>query len=185
MTPEGILTVANKTALALRQSRKPACSSKPFWETPWWTHSPEFAGETSASGEKAGPRGIRPHVEVTHRRGKTDDLPWIDFSLKPVKDETGKVVFLIAEGRDITDRKRAEEAIHQEQRLLHDMLDLHERDRKLVAYEIHDGLAQQLTGRCTSSNRSTGCATAISKPPRRRATRAWGCCARRWPRPAG
>ena len=36
--------------------------------------------------------------------------------------------------------------LQYEQRLLRDALDLHERDRKLVAFEIHDGLAQQLTG---------------------------------------
>ena len=40
--------------------------------------------------------------------------------------------------------KRTRE-LHEEQRLMRDMLDLHERERKLVAYEIHDGLAQQLT----------------------------------------
>ncbi len=30
--------------------------------------------------------------------------------------------------------------------VLHDLVDIQERDRRLVAYEIHDGLAQQLTG---------------------------------------
>ena len=48
--------------------------------------------------------------------------------------------------RDVTDRKRAEEELRKEQRLLREMLDLNERDRKLVAYDIHDGLAQLLTG---------------------------------------
>jgi PAS domain S-box-containing protein len=35
----------------------------------------------------------------------------IDFSLKPLKDETGQVELLIAEGRDLTERKRMEEAL--------------------------------------------------------------------------
>jgi signal transduction histidine kinase len=48
--------------------------------------------------------------------------------------------------RDVTDRKRAEAELREEQQLLREMLDLQERDRKLVAYEIHDGLAQQLAG---------------------------------------
>jgi signal transduction histidine kinase len=47
---------------------------------------------------------------------------------------------------DITMRKRVEESARKEQRLLREMLDLQDRDRKLIAYEIHDGLAQQLTG---------------------------------------
>jgi len=43
-------------------------------------------------------------------------------------------------------RVKAEEAVQKEQRLLTELLSLQERERKLVAYEIHDGLAQQLTG---------------------------------------
>ena len=35
----------------------------------------------------------------------------IDFSLKPVKNDQGKVMLLTAEGRDITERKRSEEAL--------------------------------------------------------------------------
>jgi len=47
---------------------------------------------------------------------------------------------------DVTGEKRAAEAMRKERRLLRRLLDLHERDRKLMAYEVHDGFAQQLTG---------------------------------------
>lgn len=47
---------------------------------------------------------------------------------------------------DITERKEAEQQALREQQLLRQLLDLHERERKVIAYEIHDGLAQQLTG---------------------------------------
>lgn len=47
---------------------------------------------------------------------------------------------------DITKRKEAEEQADRQQQLLRQLLDLHERERKVIAYEIHDGLAQQLTG---------------------------------------
>ncbi len=48
--------------------------------------------------------------------------------------------------QEIADRKKAEQALREERRLLKQMLDLQEQERKLVAYEIHDGLAQHLTG---------------------------------------
>ena len=48
--------------------------------------------------------------------------------------------------RDITERKKAEDSLRKEQRFLRHLIDLQERERKLMAYEIHDGLAQQLTG---------------------------------------
>jgi len=47
---------------------------------------------------------------------------------------------------EIAERKKAEQALREERRFLKQMLDLQEQERKLVAYEIHDGLAQHLTG---------------------------------------
>ncbi len=45
---------------------------------------------------------------------------------------------------EITSRKQHEQELQNEQELLRKLLDLHERDRQLIAYEIHDGLAQQM-----------------------------------------
>lgn len=42
-------------------------------------------------------------------------------------------------------RRAAEQALRTEQQLLRSTLEQHENDRKLVAFEIHDGLAQYLT----------------------------------------
>jgi PAS domain S-box-containing protein len=47
---------------------------------------------------------------------------------------------------DITKIKETEESLRAERRLLRRLLDLHERDRQLVAYEIHDGMVQDMTG---------------------------------------
>jgi len=48
--------------------------------------------------------------------------------------------------REIEERRQAEEALQAEKRLLMQSLALQERERKLIAYEIHDGLVQLLTG---------------------------------------
>lgn len=48
--------------------------------------------------------------EATHRAAD-GTLHYVDFSLKPVLDETGNVVLLIPEGRDITERKMIEEQL--------------------------------------------------------------------------
>ena len=45
---------------------------------------------------------------------------------------------------EIKERRRAEELLLKEQRYLRYMLELQERDRQMVSYEIHDGLVQQL-----------------------------------------
>jgi len=46
---------------------------------------------------------------------------------------------------DTTERKEAEEALIKERSLLTRLLDLNERDRQLIAYEIHDGFVQDVT----------------------------------------
>jgi len=48
--------------------------------------------------------------------------------------------------REIQERRQAEKALQAERRLLIRSLALQERERKLIAYEIHDGLVQLVTG---------------------------------------
>ncbi len=81
--------------------------------------------------------------EGIHRRKDGTTFP-VEIRLTSFYMGNERLLFGLA--RDVTDRKLAEEKLHEEQRLLREMLDLQEQDRKLVSYEIHDGLAQQLTG---------------------------------------
>jgi PAS domain S-box-containing protein len=53
---------------------------------------------------------------------------------------------LIGFFRDITERKQAQEALQREHRVLRGLLQSQDRERQLIAYDIHDGLAQQLAG---------------------------------------
>jgi signal transduction histidine kinase len=46
--------------------------------------------------------------------------------------------------QQIKERRHAERLLQKEQRYLRHMLELQDRDRQLIAYEIHDGLVQQL-----------------------------------------
>ncbi|MFH0984415.1 MAG: response regulator [Candidatus Omnitrophota bacterium] len=105
LTPEGILTAANRTALEFEGIKESDVLGKRFWETPWWTHSSEMQDQLRAAIAKAS-QGEFVRFEVTHPF-KDGELRSLDFSLKPVKDSRGKVSLLIAESRDITDRIQA------------------------------------------------------------------------------
>jgi len=70
---------------------------------------------------------------------------WWACRVVPLTDD-GEIRYGMIICTDVTEQKRAEEAIPEEQSLLRNLLSLHERERQLVAYEIHDGVTQQLTG---------------------------------------
>ena len=111
LSVEGILLQANQTALQFAGATEDAIIGKFFWETPWWTHSPEMQQRLRmAVQEAAGGKMVR--FEATHTT-PDGQVHWIDFSLKPVTDAAGRVVQLIPEGRDITERKQAEEEIRK------------------------------------------------------------------------
>jgi PAS domain S-box-containing protein len=70
----------------------------------------------------------------------------IDTSGVPFFDENGNLLGFRGISRDITERKRAEEALAKEQNNLRHLLQSSDHERQLIAYDIHDGLAQQLAG---------------------------------------
>lgn len=116
LTIEGRLVETNRTALTFGGVEETDVIGKPFWETAWWAHSPELQEKLRLSVQQAA-KGEFIRFEATHP-AVDGSLHHIDFSLKPVTDETGKVVLLIPEGRDITERKRTEKALHESQTLL-------------------------------------------------------------------
>ena len=63
-------------------------------------------------------------------------------NISPRKDAERKLQTLVDELEDRVQQRTSELA--GEQQLLKELLEIHERDRRLVAYEIHDGFVQQV-----------------------------------------
>ncbi len=109
LTVDGTLIEANRAALEFIGAEGSDVVGKPFWDTPWWSHSRELQEKLRAAIKKSA-NGEFVRFESTHP-AKDGILHYIDFSIKPVVDESGRVVLLIPEGREISERKRAEEAL--------------------------------------------------------------------------
>lgn len=138
LTAEGVVLAANKAALELVGKNEADVVGKPFWETPWWSHSPELQEEVHRAVIRAA-AGEFVRFEANHPA--TDGtLLYVDFSLKPVKDETGKVVLLIPEGRDITERKQSEEELRRHR----DHLDELVRQRTAEVTRANELLRQEI-----------------------------------------
>ena len=69
---------------------------------------------------------------------------WLVRAVPLVKDGVAEDALVIC--TDVTQERLATEAVDKERRLLRQLLELHERERRLAAYDIHDGFAQQLAG---------------------------------------
>lgn len=69
-----------------------------------------------------------------------------EVSSAVLRDDRGAPKAFMAMARDITARKQAEEALRQQHRTLKHLLQSSDHERQVIAYEIHDELAQQLAG---------------------------------------
>jgi PAS domain S-box-containing protein len=109
LTPTGILIDANQSALTFAGIQLEDVINRPFWETYWWSNSPENQ-EQLKQGIALAAKGefIRYEFEAL---GANEQIKAIDFSLRPITDEFGQVIMIIPEGRDVSDRKVAEAAL--------------------------------------------------------------------------
>jgi PAS domain S-box-containing protein len=123
LSPEGILLEVNQTALDFGGITREEAIGRPFWEVRWWTISLQTQQQLQAAIRRASQgEFVRYEVEVL---GAGDTTTTIDFSLKPMHDESGQIVLVIPEGRDIGDRlwsegdrRRMEEILRQNEERL-------------------------------------------------------------------
>ncbi len=111
MTIDGTLIEANKTAISFIGAKESDVIGRPFWETPWWSHTPRLSEEVHAAIKKAA-KGELVRFEAVHIAANGSQHCF-DFSIKPVMNEIGQVVLLIPEGRDISERKHTERDLRE------------------------------------------------------------------------
>ena len=90
-----------------------------------------------------GTDGVVNDLELQLRRGDGSDI-WVVTSIRRIQYNSEDA--LLAVVLDITDRILSEQKLRSQMRMLRRMLYVHERDRQLIAYEIHDGIVQYMAG---------------------------------------
>jgi PAS domain S-box-containing protein len=133
LTTEGRVLELNRASAELLNLRQPG-ECPLLWELPGWGGRRRgLARLKQAIAEAAQGHTIQYEAEVGGADGRHLT---IDLSVKPVRDASGAVSYLIAEGRDITERKQLES----------ELLEVSSREQRRIGHDLHDVLGQNLTG---------------------------------------
>jgi len=115
LSVDGRVLDCNRASLEFAHNTRKELVGRYFWDCPWFQYTagaPEKlrrAVARAAHGEY-----VRYEVELSRPAGEPI---MFDFSLAPVRDSGGKVIFIVPEGRDITWMKRAESALKESEKL--------------------------------------------------------------------
>jgi len=107
---EGTVLEINAVALEAVGIKLADVEGRPFWTTFWWALPTEQELLRHSIARAAAGELVRWDAEIYGRAGGKETII-IDASLCPVMDEDGTVVFICAEGRDITEKKAQEREI--------------------------------------------------------------------------
>ncbi len=117
---------------------------------------PDDLGFTIAEIAEAG--AVAPHRIIVENRQRTiDGWRWFAWQGRAIRDEHGRVIEMRGIGRDVTERRAAEEALRDaladlrrsEERLrmlAQRQAQIREEERKRLGFDLHDNVCQELIG---------------------------------------
>ena len=112
---DGILLEANPSSLAAIGTDLADVVGRPFWLTPWFTGTPGMSDLVKdAIGAARNGVDVRTELPLILPNGETRIY---DFGMHPVRDESGRIVEIMPEASDLTELRKAEEALRQSQKM--------------------------------------------------------------------
>jgi two-component system, sensor histidine kinase PdtaS len=112
---DGTLLDVNQAPLDVAGFRREDVIGKPFWDTGWWNRSPAVQAALK-DGIASAARGCPVHDEALYFTADGSER-FADRSIVPIRDESGRVTHIVAEGRDVTERKALERALRENEQL--------------------------------------------------------------------
>ncbi|HUE80015.1 MAG TPA: PAS domain S-box protein [Sphingomicrobium sp.] len=115
LKPDGTIVELNRKEAAWRDKDYEQAIGKKIWDAPTLKAYPQHIPLMKKAVKQAA-KGKLFNTEVTMER---EGVPtaYLDYSVQPVRDENGEIIYLLAEARDITDLKAAQEQLRQSQKM--------------------------------------------------------------------
>jgi PAS domain S-box-containing protein len=115
LSVEGKVLDCNRASLEFAGNTREDVVGKYFWDCPWFIGTPGMPEAVrAATQDAAAGQSTRTEMALIRPSGETINF---DFSLTPVVDSDGNVIYLVPEGRDISELKRTEHALVQSEKL--------------------------------------------------------------------
>jgi len=111
---KGEIILANRIARIASGMRYQKLIETNFLEGPWWSFDPAVQARVRQAFQKA-VFGNTVNYDEKLMLG-TGEIITVNFSLVPVYHENGKIKYILAEGRNISSQKQAEEALRQSEK---------------------------------------------------------------------
>jgi len=114
LDPEGTVLDVNSTAMEYVDADREAVQGEPFWETPWWGTDDDVRADVREWVDRA---ADGEYVDFEADLTRPDGTRYvIDGTFRPVTDEEGEVVSVIASDRDVTARAEHERRLEESER---------------------------------------------------------------------
>ncbi|GBE94372.1 PAS domain-containing sensor histidine kinase [Nostoc cycadae] len=107
MQPEGNLLEINQSALNFCGLTSSDVLGRPLWEARWW-HNSSLTQEAIKIAVACAATGESVHYEV-EILGAGDRLLTFNFSIKPITNQQGQIIFLILQGQNLPDSPTADD----------------------------------------------------------------------------
>lgn len=129
LSPHGEIIEVNNAALSFIEGEPSNLKGRHFADTPWWMHAPQEQKKVDEALKRAAD-GEFVRFETTHKSPNGTEID-IDFTLTPILDDNGDVIYLLPEGRDVTMQKKA-----------HQLIEASESRLRAVLASLAEGLIQ-------------------------------------------
>jgi PAS domain S-box-containing protein len=138
MDLKGYLREVNNLAVDWCGYTRKDVLDRPFWTTPWWRGSEDVKAKIRLATEQALSGSV--FREVLRYWLADGSQRIVDFTIHPIRSQSGTVAFLHPTGIDVTDRKHFEAALRDSEQRLRSLASIVESSDDAIVSKSLDGV---------------------------------------------